>query len=346
MKSPMYLILAMSATMPFAASAQAQNTNTYSIASFEVPFNGASNTKAFAINARGDIVGRFVDSGTGYPRAFLRHSDGTYAPPIDVPVANTGTVARGINSVGDIVGKYFDSVNANQTHGFILTAGGAFTSFDVTLSGAISGTTVAHSINNPGAIVGHYDANGAITGCTNGAIALGHGFLRNTNGSFTAIDYPTANVIATFAQGIDDSGNIVGSYIVPTGTPSGTCDTSLPVIAHGFLRDAKGNYTTVDVPASAGATSTIMNRISDAGDITGVYVTVQATLGELLGDTPDALRASDGAYFVLSSSGAFTTIPPPANAVGKQGPLGINPRGDLVGSYNDGTQDHGFIATK
>jgi len=344
MKNPMLFLLATGAMLPFAASAPAQMT--YTLTSFEVPFSGASNSKAFEINARGDIVGRFFDSNMGgNPRGFLRHGDGTYAPPIDVPFPNSGTVARGINSIGAIVGKYFDPTNPSQTHGFLLS-GGAFTSFDVTLSGAIPGSTVAHSINNSGAIVGHYNASNTISGCTNGPFPLGHGFLRNVDGTFTAIDYPVANVIATMAQGIDDTGNIVGSYIIPAAPPSGVCDGSLLVIAHGFLRDVKGNYSTVDVPASAGASNTIVNRISDAGDITGVYVTSQVTLGALLGDTPDALRSSDGAYFVLSNSGAFSTIPPPANAVGKQGPLGINPRGDLVGVYNDGTQDHAFIATK
>src|SRR5579863_10017164 len=95
MKSPILFVLAMSAIVPLAA--QAQNTNNYTFTSFDVPFPNSSNTKAFEINGRGDIVGRFFDSGmNGNPRGFLRHNDGTFAPPIDAPTANTGTVLRGI----------------------------------------------------------------------------------------------------------------------------------------------------------------------------------------------------------------------------------------------------------
>src|SRR5689334_6484560 len=107
MKNAILTITALSTVALSACTLIAQST-TYTFTSFDVPFANASNTKAFEINARGDIVGRFVDTAMGIPRGFHRYNDGTYAPPIDVPAANTGTVARGINSSGDIAGKYFD----------------------------------------------------------------------------------------------------------------------------------------------------------------------------------------------------------------------------------------------
>lgn len=338
MKNAILTIAALSTVALSACTLIAQST--YTFTSFDVPFANASNTKAFEINARGDIVGRFVDSAMGIPRGFHRYNDGTYAPPIDVPVTNTGTVARGINSSGDIAGKYFDPTFPSQTHGFVLTAGGKFTSFDVNVVGTIPGSTIANAINNVGQIVGNYGTFGSTAGCG----LTGHGYLRNTNGSFTPIDFPAGSVIATFAQGIDDAGNIVGTYITAPAPPT-ACSLNALVTAHGYLRDAKGNFTTIDAPSWTGAMETIVNRISDAGDVIGVYTTAQSTLGVLLGDTP--VPPGIGAYFVLSNSGVFTSIPSPFGSnAGRQGPLGINPRGDLVGVYTGGTGDHGFIATK
>jgi len=340
MKKSILLAMSLGAIVLFAHSAQAQDTVTFTFTSFDVPFSGASNTKAFAINPGGDVVGRYFDANFGgNPRGFLLYSDGTYAPPIDVPVANTGTVLRDINASGDMAGKYFDATNPDATHGFFMSARGAFSSFDVTLSGAIGGTTVANSLNNHGQIVGHYSVTTSIPGCT-GTFALPHGFLLDTTGTFTDIAFPGA--IATRAKGIDDSENIVGFYIMVPNPPS-SCDTSALVTAHGFLRDRKGNYTTLDPPASYGAQETIVNRIDDAGDLTGAYSTVQLTFAKFLGDTE--LSPGTTAYdFVLWNNGTFTSF---ETMLGVGGiPLGINPRGTVVGFYEDDAgDDHGFIGT-
>jgi hypothetical protein len=345
MKKPNLLNLAAAGIALFAAAAQAQNPVIYTSTAFDVPFATGSNTKPFAINARGDIVGRYVDSSTGYPRGFLRHSDGTFAPPVDVPVANTGTVLRGIDSRGNVVGKYFDPVpNQSATHGFLLSAGGTFTPFDVNLSAAIAGTTVANGLNNPGQIIGQYSVPTGLPGCSISFPFL-HGFLRNTDGSFTAIDFPAANVIETRAQGIDDSGNIVGTYVVAANPPN-ACDKTLDITTHGFLRDPQGNYTTIDVPASAGATDTSVTGMNDAGDVTGVFVAAQLTAGDLPGDAPiPPETVATDRYFVIWNDGSFTSFAPPYGAGG--GPHDLNPRGSLTGNYEDGSgNDHGFLATK
>lgn len=321
--------------------AQAQNTVSYTFTSFDVPFPGASNTKAFAINPRGDVVGRYVDPTAGHPRGFLRHQDGTFAPPIDVPVANTGTVPRGIDAPGDMVGKYFDSVNPNQTHGFLLSASGAFTPIDVTLDGAISGTTVANGLNNVGQIVGFYAAPTSVIGCGATLVPVPHGFLRNPDGSFTPIDFPSAT--ATDPRAIDDTGNIVGLYVtVPSSNT--TCSAATLVNVHGFIRDPKGNYTTFDAPASTGATNTFVFRSNDAGDMAGVYATGTATLGELLKDTP---APSGVPNFVLLTNGSFTSFDVIIGGLNVEGTtLGINPRGNIVGVYTDTIGDHGFFGVR
>src|SRR5262245_14247730 len=83
----------------------AQQGVNFTFASIDVPVPNATETKAWSINARGDIVGRYFVNGVG-PHGFLRYANGTFAT-IDIPGVN-GTVLRGNNAKGDAVGRYFD----------------------------------------------------------------------------------------------------------------------------------------------------------------------------------------------------------------------------------------------
>jgi hypothetical protein len=311
--------------------AQAQDAINYRFTAFDVPFAGGSNTKAFDITPGGDIVGRFFDANFGgNPRGFLRYRDGSFAPPIDVPVPNTGTVARGVDSGRDMVGKWFDQ---SGTHGFFRSAGGGFLLFDVPLPGAIAGTTVANSLSNNGVIVGEYTAPTSISICPV-PVPLSHGFVRNADGSFTAIDVPGA--VATTARGVDDSGNIVGTYVtIPASTTM--CSPSAIINVHGFVRDANGNYSTLDFP---GATNTLLFRIGDSGDITGSYTAAVVTVEILSDNLPPG---SPVIGFVLFRNGTFTSLDIPYPNASTRG---INPRGDVVGVYTDAQGDHGFLGSR
>jgi probable HAF family extracellular repeat protein len=75
-------------------------------------FPGASNTVAEGINAKGQIVGDYIDSSGTH--AFL-DSGGTYTT-IDPP-GSILSEAFGFNAKGDVVGLYQDSSNIN--HGFL-----------------------------------------------------------------------------------------------------------------------------------------------------------------------------------------------------------------------------------
>ena len=160
------------------------------------------------------------------------------------------------------------------------------------------------------------------------------GFVHNADGSFTAIDVPGA--VAMSARGVDDSGNIVGLYVtIPASTTM--CSPSAVVNAHGFVRDAQGNYTTFDLP---GATNTLLFRISDSGDITGLYTDAVVTVEILSDNIPPS---SPVISFVSFQNGTFTSldIPHPNASI-----RGINPRGDVVGVYTDAQGDHGFLGSR
>jgi hypothetical protein len=329
MMKPIPLSIVFSAFMLLTNVAQAQNAINYTFTAFDVPFAGGGNTKAFDMTPGGDIVGRFFDANFGgNPRGFLRYRDGSFASPIDVPVPNRGTVARGVDSGGDMVGKWFDT--SGGTHGFFRNAGGGFLLFDVPLPGATAGTTIANSLNNNGMIVGEYKAPTSISICL-APVPLSHGFMRNADGNFTVIDVPGA--VATSARGVDDSGNIVGAYVtIPASTT--TCSPSAVINVHGFVRDSNGNYTTLDFP---GATNTVLFRIGDSGDITGLYTAAAVTIEILSDNIPPS---SPVISFVLFQNGTLTSlnIPYPNPST-----RGINPGGDVVGVYTDAQGDHGFV---
>jgi len=119
-------------------------------------------TFATGINARGDIVGQFVD-GSGLTHGYLL-SKGSFHV-VDVPGA-LETRARGINSRGEIVGSY------SGGHGFLLS-GRNFRTFD--FPGGVD--TFPRAINDAGGIVGNYSE------FTDGPI---HGFLLS-HGRYTGI---------------------------------------------------------------------------------------------------------------------------------------------------------------
>ena len=103
--------------------------------------------------------------------------------------------------------------------------------------------TIAHGINDLGAIVGYWnDVNGQ------------HGFLL-VGGTFTTLDVPGASVPGyTRAYGINNSGQIVGYFFV-----NGVGD-------HGFLYSG-GVFTQIDFPGAYGATQVF--GINDLGWIVG-----------------------------------------------------------------------------
>ena len=114
--------------------------------------------------------------------------------------------------------------------------------------------------------------------------------------TFTTIDYPGADETSIF--GINNSGQIVGSYTDSTGQ-------------HGFILDG-GNFTTIDYP---GAQYSYVRGINDSGQIVGSYTD------------------STGQHGFILDGGNFTTIDYPGGWLSSV--HGINDSGQIVGRYAD-----------
>ena len=162
-----------------------------------------------------------------------------------------------------MVGFYNDDRGATTT-AFLRTRKGRFV--DIQVPGAE--VTGALKINDRRQVVGLYvdadaqhDPDGAI------APSAIHGFLWH-GGDYTTIDVPGA--AATFLLGINNRGQMVGSYIDADGG------------YHGFLRDKRGAVTTL--PEAPGADPRMEERSPAASTI--------AAGSSVLPTTPRAVHAA------------------------------------------------------
>jgi uncharacterized membrane protein len=225
------------APSPDAQLAKAARSVEYDVQLFDVELPGAVAPEAYGINARGDVVGLFRDSGeANRARGFL-WSRGEFHQ-ILYPGSVT-SVARGINDAGDIVGTWNDGL---KTLGFLLH-NGEFTAIDQETATML----IPWDISSNGIIVGNWVSGG-----------VRHGFILQ-DGIFTSFDVPVAGRIATHAMGVDPQGNAVGYYTVPA-----------PRYYEAFIRLADGTFLTEfdrpepDVPF-------FFNDVNPRGDISGGY---------------------------------------------------------------------------
>jgi len=259
----------------------------YRFVKIDVP--NSTQTEAHGINARGDIVGSYIDA-DGVPHGFLLRK--AVFETIDVPGAAETLSARGINARGDIVGNIHDS--AFNRHGYLLSHG-HFTRIDY--PGAA--VTLAERINNAGDITGQWiDALGngsgfirkdgkfynvSIPGGTgqtvraaqdNGRVLVGnvfmdfdgggHGFISRKPGTFELLDYPGLLVPCSGVRYINQRGDIVGAF-----ANINVVDECYPPFndQHGYLL-RNGEFTVLNFPESP---ATDPFCINDDGVIVGRY---------------------------------------------------------------------------
>ena len=211
-------------------------------------YPGAVQTQVTAINYNGNTAGFWVDA-AGANHGFVEWN-GVFAS-YDAPHSSF-TQILGLNNAGTAVGFYTDHAGVN--HGFKLNqATGTFTTINV------PGTnTTATAINK----------YGDITGFTTGGNGQTIGWLLR-QGRVSTFLYP--NSAATTPFGINDSDEIVGSYVDGANNTHGFTLTNPLTHAH---------FATVDDPN--GANSTVINGLNDSGVLVGFYTDAAGNTDGLL----------------------------------------------------------------
>ncbi len=246
-------------------------------------------TQVVGIDNGGDIGGFWIDA-KGVNHGFI-NVNGAFTA-VDDPRGGFNQILGLVP--GRAVGTYQD---ANMMfHAYLYTfdlaqpGGGQFTELPYTNAQA-AGTAAGHKVVGFAA-----DANGAT-----------HGFLatftpgRRAGLSFstTTLNVPTQGVTVTQAFGVNDAGQVVGSFNDATGA------------THGFTY-LNGAFQSIDVP---GATATTVNGINNAGQIVGFYV---ASNGNTIGfvgvpNAADAVRThitpgQTQALSIVASSGSLAQV--------------------------------------
>jgi hypothetical protein len=261
---------------------------------------------------------------------------------------NLGAASSKVEIVGGIGSGAANPIGFNG--GFLMnytdTKGVTTETFrGVNVPGATQQT--ASAVNDAGEIVGFYSASSTVV----------QGYLLS-GGAFTTIAVPFSSATWSYAEGIDNAGDIVGywldsvtshGFLLSGGTyasfdyPGASFTIPVGINNHGeiagFYGDAAGifhgfslsggTYTTVDYP---GATATEAYGINDSGDIVGIYCLTSECAANF--DTFEGFVASAGTIATLKIPGATAS-----------GPSGIANNGVIAGVYYDGDGHHGFLAT-
>jgi probable HAF family extracellular repeat protein len=129
---------------------------------------------------------------------------------------------------------------------------------------------------------------------------------------YTTLDVPGS--LDTFANGINDAGQVVGWWADRNGRD------------HGFLY-SEGRYTTLDAPGATFASAAY--GINDFGQIIGAYQ-----------NQPASSRG-----FLLNGTTYTDIVPPGASSSSNIAPAGINNAGQIVGYYYNTYPgaEHGFL---
>ncbi|HXF96581.1 MAG TPA: hypothetical protein VNI61_10840 [Gemmatimonadales bacterium] len=271
---------------PAAATLLSAGGRAFTFTTIEVP--GARATTAWGINARGDIVGSYVDA-NGASHGFLLQ--GGVFTTIDQPGAD-GSQARGIGPNGEIVGIYSnDEEPAVNAHGFLRTPDGEFLAADY--PGHIN--TIPQRLLPDGTILGcRHDTD--LMASMRGIALSRHGaseidaFASMHNGATPDLRriaglYTNMTVTPTRTEGYIIDDGVFTAFLVPGSSMTAAWDVSPSgdVVGvyrdgtgfHGFLLSAEG-YLPIDVP---GATATRAFGTNARGDVVGAYVAGGRTFG-------------------------------------------------------------------
>jgi len=174
--------------------------------------------------------------------------------------------ARGVNDAGDHVGFYRDALG--EVHGFTWLQGQPaperFDSTNASFVAAPADNTIDNAvfgINDTGQIVGVY--RDRKTGDRVGYVALASqsGVASDLKLALKTFEFEVnKKVVPTIARGVNDSGDVVGTYFDPIGGRRGW------VSLHPWT-----DMKSVEVPVST-ATETVLAGINDSKAVAGSYV--------------------------------------------------------------------------
>jgi hypothetical protein len=246
-----------------------------SMRTFAIPLPVPRGTFPTAINARSEIAGHCVDS-IAVAHGFVRDARGRITV-FDAPGAGSqqrqGTFVNDINNVGMIVGYFIDSNRVH--HGFVRDPNGAFTRLDAPGAGrGLQPPVMAHPelLSGQGTLATSLNDGGTITGYFIDAKNARHGFLRDKFGAFRTFDVTGSG--GTFPESINNLGEIAGTYEDPPEVFNNERMHSYKSGAvHGFVRDAHGKITRLDMPGAAHGPGegTYPQSVDDSGVIAGSY---------------------------------------------------------------------------
>lgn len=257
-----------------------------------INFPGASLTSVFGLNDHGQFVGIFRAPRAPHAIRFDGKSLGIIDP--DGFLGQHRSFALATNNQGDAVGAYFDA--DGTSHGYVYSHG-VVTPMD--FPGAT--LTQTFGINDHGVMIGIYEIG-------SGPI---HGFTFR-DGVYNQLDFPGA--VDTFPLSINNQEAIVGSW-----------DSGADPLGHGFVHSAAGEFTSVDVPGAAPASSEFIS-INDHGQILGSYFDGAGKFNNFV--------LTDGIYQpVVVPNATFASVQT------------LNNRGQIVGYFDDAQGRHGFLAT-
>lgn len=287
----------------------------YNFTNFEGPGSGSlagTGTNMNGIANGGAAVGTAIGNDGAFNN-FVRNADGTFT---SLNIDNSTTaMAFGINSHGDVVGS-------NAGAAFILPKGGS----PEALAAVGTGST-ALGINDNGNIVGQYKV---------GTEMPGFFLLSSSSSTPVRIDAPSGSD-TVFAQGVNDSGLIVGFYVGTDGNDHGF-DSPIQLAHSGEITGTAITDPTIpNVTGEPGATfvfSQILG-INDNGIAVGYY-----------GDS----TTSQHGFLYNTITGQYTFLDDPSeafdNGVEVTQITGINNAGEITGFYSDANGIfHGFVAS-
>jgi hypothetical protein len=245
---------------------------------------------------------------------------GRFTPLARIPGAGA-SIHYALNNRGEVAGVYVDdgavigpdgSYPVDAVHGFVKDRRGAVTRFDV--PGGFN--AFPQGMNDRGQVAGIYlDAAGVQTG-----------FVRDRSAAVTTI---SLSPIGTKARDINDHGDVVGIY----GEPA---ENELGYVVRGYLRDPRGEITTIEIPGTA---ETDPYAINDRNQIAGTYLDAGATFN------PDGSVPPGTLHGFLRDKHGVTRLDVPGSLLTVA--LDVDNRGRVAGGYIDAAgRQHAFLWTR